>query len=803
MNPVSGNDPQSSQPPQHGDVQMRTFWNLRFRDSGLEDAYMAHRVSRDTTMSRIFVSLGMLIIIGVFPLNLIQLEQIKPGADTSLHLLRPIAYLPFWFIGLYLFSERNQTTRYTPLLVMFCTMYAIAVLYLGQWEFWVFGSSQAMLGALMVVPMMGAMPWRLAVFASLWGALVMIVPEWLYQPNTGLRNLHIVYILFVCAISLLTAYVHEYCSRQQFVINNSFLQKSRQDQLTGLFNRRELAAVLPRMVRQAARDNTPLAIAMLDVDHFKKYNDHYGHGAGDNALAAVAHALIKKAIPRPDFVARYGGEEFVAIWANPDMDAVELGEGLRSAVADLRLPHAHNIGYGIVTISVGVSMQTPDCGQDQAAALLTAADQLLYRAKANGRNRVEAGSAEILPVTSSGNTPAASAWQEMLRTEQDKGDISQADAVGELSRADYQRWHNLRGFSEIQQVRWMGMLAFSIVFIQILIAPHTMPEDDVGLFSRVLGIGMAPYILLFLLILRNNVVVRHLPKIMWAFILPLGLMMCYILNGTLAHGHFLPYDFIIILIFIGYFSGGHTWISAAFCGWCIGLTFLGLLYHHGGSKLVESALVAVIVANLVGMLIAFTQDRRRRDIFFKKEKLEKLASHDPLTGLANRHGFENYIINLLPLLHAREYPVTVAMVDIDHFKKYNDHYGHEAGDSVLIAVGKALTESGHRAYDIAVRLGGEEFALIWYQAGQDKAQELGQRVCQRIRQLNIPHIQSPLGTITASVGLASGVLPAGCTMKQVDVLLRHADTALYRAKAAGRNHAEVFKGLDATQPLLI
>jgi two-component system chemotaxis family response regulator WspR len=174
--------------------------------------------------------------------------------------------------------------------------------------------------------------------------------------------------------------------------NRELRRLSSLDGLTGLANRRLFDAALEREWRRALRQQTQLAIVMMDIDHFKLYNDHYGHLAGDDCLKQVAGAL-QTCLRRPgDLLARYGGEEFVALLADTDQaGAMLLANYARQAVENLGLPHAKSPVAKVVTVSLGVAATAPQKGLP-AAGLVEAADQALYRAKKRGRNQVVAGS---------------------------------------------------------------------------------------------------------------------------------------------------------------------------------------------------------------------------------------------------------------------------------------------------------------------------------------------------------------------------------------------------------------------------
>lgn len=160
------------------------------------------------------------------------------------------------------------------------------------------------------------------------------------------------------------------------------------DGLTGIPNRRSFDQTLDRESRRACRSRESFSVVMADIDFFKKFNDHYGHGAGDACLKAVADAL-KGALIRPaDGVFRYGGEEFAAILPATDFNgAAAVTEHFRAVVEALRIPHAASSVADRVTLSVGFATARPVQPED-AASVLATADKMLYEAKGGGRNCV-------------------------------------------------------------------------------------------------------------------------------------------------------------------------------------------------------------------------------------------------------------------------------------------------------------------------------------------------------------------------------------------------------------------------------
>lgn len=164
-----------------------------------------------------------------------------------------------------------------------------------------------------------------------------------------------------------------------------------QDALTGLHNRRAFDERLEQEWARAQRQGGAVALLIIDVDEFKKYNDHFGHPGGDSCLQKVAKALQSVCRRADDFVARYGGEEFVLLFPDTPPGSVDdMAEKSRAAVEALGLPQAPNANRETVTISVGCCTAHLHSGRSEmrASRMLETADAALYEAKRQGRNRV-------------------------------------------------------------------------------------------------------------------------------------------------------------------------------------------------------------------------------------------------------------------------------------------------------------------------------------------------------------------------------------------------------------------------------
>lgn len=191
--------------------------------------------------------------------------------------------------------------------------------------------------------------------------------------------------LAACAIAALCL---EKRSRTSFLESQLIAQIAEQDSLTGTKNRRVFDEHLAGLWSRAIEERRCLSILLIDVDHFKAYNDCYGHQAGDRALRRVSQA-VQTFIRSPlDILARYGGEEFAAVLYDVDgRKAKDIADQMRCAVEDLRIEHRGSRSCAGVTISVGVAAIEPTRERDPSGALQLA-DQALYDAKTHGRNRV-------------------------------------------------------------------------------------------------------------------------------------------------------------------------------------------------------------------------------------------------------------------------------------------------------------------------------------------------------------------------------------------------------------------------------
>jgi len=170
--------------------------------------------------------------------------------------------------------------------------------------------------------------------------------------------------------------------------NQRLSDQALRDGLTGVANRRQFNDRLEAVARQRERTPLPVSLLLIDVDEFKRYNDHFGHVVGDDCLRAVAHTM-QSAVSEPDLFARYGGEEFVVLMRGADAAAaLAMAQQLRQRIAELNRPHVPSAQHALITVSIGIATQAADAVGD-ISDLISSADDAMYRAKRAGRDRIE------------------------------------------------------------------------------------------------------------------------------------------------------------------------------------------------------------------------------------------------------------------------------------------------------------------------------------------------------------------------------------------------------------------------------
>lgn len=235
--------------------------------------------------------------------------------------------------------------------------------------------------------------------------------------------------------------------------------------------------------------------------------------------------------------------------------------------------------------------------------------------------------------------------------------------------------------------------------------------------------------------------------------------------------------------------GLRFWHAAAIACLISGAYVWGLVHWGFGSQEVLFESLLLLGANVIGALACFELEVAARDSFLESRRLSDLADRDGLTGLYNRRAYNNYMERVWRQSRRDESQLTIVLIDIDHFKDFNDLYGHQAGDDALKRVAEVISLGAQRPLDFAARFGGEEFALVLYGPAGGFGHDLPENIRSQIESLAVADAGSgERARLTVSVGVAIVSPGAGRSLAGAVQL---ADEALYQAKEEGRNRVVV------------
>ncbi|MGB5345366.1 MAG: GGDEF domain-containing protein [Woeseia sp.] len=312
-----------------------------------------------------------------------------------------------------------------------------------------------------------------------------------------------------------------------------------------------------------------------------------------------------------------------------------------------------------------------------------------------------------------------------------------------------------------------------------------------GLFARTaimlrLGVMLPPIILMYALTWLPNGQ-RYLQSVGVVVGLAIGLTSLAI--GAVAEGYGAPQVFAsyqIVTVFVYFFLGLRVPLAIA-TSLILFFTFV-FVAAYNDAPLVTTAYNGLYLAflNIIGALGCYQLSKARRTVFLEERVLSYQANHDALTGLPNRRAFDTLLETAWENARAMGKPVSLLMMDIDHFKNYNDLYGHQAGDHAISAVGAILGKSLQRPQDFAGRYGGEEFVVLLFDATKEYAMQLAEKVREQVLARNIAHRGSSVARcVSLSIGLAH--IDPSQSKRSMEGFVQMADEALYAAKEQGRN----------------
>lgn len=353
---------------------------------------------------------------------------------------------------------------------------------------------------------------------------------------------------------------------------------------------------------------------------------------------------------------------------------------------------------------------------------------------------------------------------------------------GELEQA-FKRYH---ANVFLRRMRWALLVATLLALLFVLLDAINMPDPLRGqVLALRLGV-IQPLLLLAWLATYRRGLRDHLQLIGGTVALLCGLAVAAIIGLARYHNFALPYEGIILVTVFFYFLTGLRFSTAVLCGWLTFFVYLMVELSVGltGEWLVSNALFLAL-ANVIGSVGCYSLEYATRQNFLAHGLLQDLAEKDFLTGLLNRRAFTERAERSWRQAQREKQALGVVMMDIDFFKRYNDHYGHAAGDEALRQVARVIGEHARRPLDCAARYGGEEFVGVWYGLGEEQLLAILQDICHATEALALSHAHSDAaGVVTLSIGLA--YLTPQPHQSLADAL-RLADVALYLAKEQGRN----------------
>jgi diguanylate cyclase (GGDEF)-like protein len=343
-----------------------------------------------------------------------------------------------------------------------------------------------------------------------------------------------------------------------------------------------------------------------------------------------------------------------------------------------------------------------------------------------------------------------------------------------------------------RQIRYNLLLAAALI-AAFAVMDRWLLGDSSQLVPDVLRFGvLVPLIAIAIASTYSQAYTRLYPVLM-QIVAPIA-GVCVVLIETRAArvGVELVFATLVITTIYLYFLVGMLFHAALRSNLIVLLVYVAIAWAADldGRQLVYSGMVLAL-ANMVGAVVAYNLEKATRLSFLEAKLLGEMVARDGLTGIYNRRMFDERLAELWDQAVREQVPVAVLLIDIDHFKLFNDCYGHQAGDETLRRVAATLDRFARRPLDFTARYGGEEFATVLYDVDRVFVDDVAQRMRFEVETLAIPHERSTAAPLlTVSVGAAC-VRPV--TGRHREGLIQLADEALYTAKHQGRNRVVVME----------
>jgi diguanylate cyclase (GGDEF) domain len=349
--------------------------------------------------------------------------------------------------------------------------------------------------------------------------------------------------------------------------------------------------------------------------------------------------------------------------------------------------------------------------------------------------------------------------------------------------AEFRRAHRTETLPQVRRNLWLGV-AFLLVFAaltHLVLDPDTNRQLDL-----IRACALLPLILIALVVVHSRWYERFytLVSLLGAPLFGIGAVAIAVIAAK--NGMSLVSVVVLVTIYI-YFMLGMTFYPA------LGAAITVFVAYAIAARLAALPAVPMIIdlaalgfTNVIGAIVCYSLERANRTAFLEERLLIETATRDGLTGIYNRRFFDEHVARIWSQAVRDRAPLALLLIDIDHFKAYNDCYGHQAGDECLRQVAASLGRAARRPLDVAARYGGEEFAVVLFDAARSHAEEAANRIRAGIEALAIEHRANPAHgkRLTVSIGAAciepsEGRSPFG--------FIQLADEALYAAKERGRD----------------
>jgi len=349
--------------------------------------------------------------------------------------------------------------------------------------------------------------------------------------------------------------------------------------------------------------------------------------------------------------------------------------------------------------------------------------------------------------------------------------------------AEFRAVHLAETLPQVRRNLWLAIIfviAFSgLTHLVLDVAVNrTLDLIRLAMFTPILAIG--------LVVVYSPLYQRLYPLVSQLGAPTFGIGVTVLAVIAASHGVSLIATVVLVSIYI-YFMLGMTFYSAVgssllvFASYFISAAAVGLSVQV---QVIDGGVL--IFTNVIGAMVCYTLERATRTNYLEERLLIETASRDGLTGIHNRRLFDEHVDRIWPQATRDRASLGLLLIDIDHFKAYNDYYGHQAGDECLRQVAWCLSRCSRRPLDTTARYGGEEFAIVLYEADRSHVEDAARRIQAEIESLNIVHAASPatIKRLTVSIGAACIMPKAGRTHYG---FIQLADEALYDAKERGRN----------------